>query len=87
MRGDEARKGAGSCIWPDGCTSRLERLITEPCLWRFRTKVQGEMTTVGMIGSYVDDFLIVGSEANPNGARSSRSVMLRCGGLHGRLLP
>ena len=42
----------------------LERLKTEPCMWRFRAPVQGRLQTIGLIGCHVDDFLIVGQESD-----------------------
>ena len=44
----------------------MERLLTEPCLWRLRVldpKTQ-ELRTVGLVGAHVDDFLMVGNESH-----------------------
>ena len=48
----------------------FERMRTEPCLWRLRVEKQDSnnvtyKSTIGAIGSHVDDFLICGQESDP----------------------
>lgn len=43
---------------------KMERLQTEPCLWRLRAIVNGQMRTIGLVGAHVDDFLMVGDETD-----------------------
>lgn len=43
---------------------KMERLKTEPCLWRLRGQVRGELRTIGLVGAHVDDFIMVGDETD-----------------------
>ena len=45
----------------------MERLTTEPCLWRLTTHdpQQQMMITIGLVGAHVDDFLMTGDESHP----------------------
>ena len=45
----------------------LERLQTEPCIWRLRAPNPSsqELRTIGVVGAHVDDFLLCGNEDHP----------------------
>ena len=41
----------------------LERLVTDPCCWRFCTSgVDGAKETQGLVCAHVDDFIVIGNE-------------------------
>ena len=45
----------------------MERLTTEPCLWRltdYDPRLQKQVT-IGLVGAHVDDFLMTGDEGHP----------------------